>query len=169
MIDLSLVICSLPHRTEKLKKLLDVLMPQLNDKTELIIISDQSKQSEKLNRIRKIIKGKYTVIIDDDDLVSDNFIKSILQHTNRDLDMIGYTIFYKEGNLLENTDNQKPYRFIHHTYRTSILKQFPASDAFWDPPYVYSLDIKTWFFIKETLYYYMYDSSDTAQNSKQYE
>lgn len=169
MIDLSLVVCSLPHRKQKLDKLLDVLMPQIDDRTELIIISDTSKQSDKLNRIKKIIKGKYTTIIDDDDLVSDNFVKSILEHTNKDLDMIGYTIYYKEGNLLENTDNKKPYRFIHHTYRTALLKKFPVSHGVWDPPYVYSLDIKTWFFIEDILYYYMYDPSDTGQNTKQYE
>lgn len=82
-IDLSILICSLTERRNTfLDRLLDKLEPQVKDKNvELLIFSDNAKRSigQKRNDAIKMAKGKYTCFIDDDDLVSDDYVDLILK------------------------------------------------------------------------------------------
>ena len=90
----------------KTKKLAKVLMPQLNENIEWIIIDDGCNQYEldKLNA--KVIhllknsggasiprnvgldvaKGKYILFVDSDDMVSNDYIKIIMNKLNEDFD-----------------------------------------------------------------------------------
>jgi ubiquinone/menaquinone biosynthesis C-methylase UbiE len=82
-IDLSILICSLTERRNIfLDRLLDKLEPQVKDKNvELLIFSDNAKRSigQKRNDAIKMANGKYTCFIDDDDLVSDDYVDLILK------------------------------------------------------------------------------------------
>jgi GT2 family glycosyltransferase/2-polyprenyl-3-methyl-5-hydroxy-6-metoxy-1,4-benzoquinol methylase len=82
-IDLSILICSLTERRNTfLDRLLDKLEPQVKDKNvELLIFSDNAKRSigQKRNDAIKMARGKYTCFIDDDDLVSDDYVDLILK------------------------------------------------------------------------------------------
>lgn len=82
-IELSILICSLIERRNIfLDRLLDKLEPQVKDKNvELLIFSDNAKRSigQKRNDAIKMAKGKYTCFIDDDDLVSDDYVDLILK------------------------------------------------------------------------------------------
>lgn len=82
-IDLSILICSLTERRNIfLDRLLNKLEPQVKDKNvELLIFSDNAKRSigQKRNDAIKMANGKYTCFIDDDDLVSDDYVDLILK------------------------------------------------------------------------------------------
>ncbi len=160
---LSIVICSLPYRHKKLEKLLESLVPQITKEVELLIFSSYQTQGEKLNTALNIAQGEYFCIVDDDDYVTHGFVEDILRHTNSDLDMIGYDIYSDYADINEHTDGEKPFRFIHHTYKKSILNEFPETTGVWDPEYVYSLKIKTWAWIPEQIYIYTHDKNDSAQ------
>lgn len=159
---LSIVICSLPYRYGKLEKLLESLVPQITREVELLIFSSYETQGEKLNKALEIAKGEYFCIVDDDDYVTRTFVEGIVRLAN-DVDMVGYDIYSDFSDLNEHTDGRKPYRFIHHTFKKSLLKKFPETVGVWDPDYVYSLDIKTWAWIPEQIYIYQFDKTDSAQ------
>ena len=82
-IDLSILICSLTERRNIfLDRLLDKLEPQVKDKNvELLVFSDNAKRSigQKRNDAIKMANGKYSCFIDDDDLVSDDYVDLILK------------------------------------------------------------------------------------------
>jgi ubiquinone/menaquinone biosynthesis C-methylase UbiE len=82
-IDLSILICSLTERRNIfLDRLLNKLEPQVKDKNvELLVFSDNAKRSigQKRNDAIKMANGKYTCFIDDDDLVSDDYVDLILK------------------------------------------------------------------------------------------
>lgn len=82
-IDLSILICSLTERRNIfLNRLLDNLEPQaINKNVEIIVLSDNAKRSigQKRNDAIKMANGKYICFIDDDDLVSHDYVDLILK------------------------------------------------------------------------------------------
>jgi hypothetical protein len=84
---LSILILTLPSRRKTfLNDLLDNLEPQVaqyND-VELLVLYDNKKRSvgEKRDSIMSIARGQYTVYIDDDDIVTDDYVSSIMSCLN---------------------------------------------------------------------------------------
>jgi GT2 family glycosyltransferase/ubiquinone/menaquinone biosynthesis C-methylase UbiE len=82
-IELSILICSLTERNSLfLDRLLGRLNPQIENKNvELLVISDNAKRSigKKRNDAIQMASGKYVCFVDDDDLVSDDYVDSILK------------------------------------------------------------------------------------------
>lgn len=106
---LSLLICSLKNRQQKLKRLVDVLNPQLKDKNvELKICVDDGHMTipQKRNHLLNNSLGEYVCFIDDDDIVSKNYIDEIIQATLTRPDVIGIV-----GNYYHNGEYKKD--FIH--------------------------------------------------------
>lgn len=79
---LSILILSLPERIPKyLTPLLNVLQPQCESShVELIVLTDNKWRSigAKRNNCMDLAKGKFIVFIDDDDMVSNDYVDSIL-------------------------------------------------------------------------------------------
>lgn len=77
---LSILICSLENRKESLLNLLKLLEPQINDDVEILVNVDSGELTtgEKRNKLLEKSKGDYIVFIDDDDLVSKDYIEKIL-------------------------------------------------------------------------------------------
>jgi glycosyltransferase involved in cell wall biosynthesis len=88
---LSILICSLSDRQEYLNELLECLKPQLVEGVQVLINSDGGKKSvgHKRNELIKAASGKYIVFIDDDDLVSDDYVSLILEAVEDDCDVVG--------------------------------------------------------------------------------
>jgi glycosyltransferase involved in cell wall biosynthesis len=88
---LSILICSLDWRKEQLHKLMVVLSPQLKQDTQVIIDMDSGEIpiGAKRNRLLEKARGDYICFVDDDDLVSDNYIEKIYYAKEDGVDCIG--------------------------------------------------------------------------------
>jgi hypothetical protein len=81
---LSILILTLPSRRKTfLNDLLDNLEPQVSqyDNVELLVLYDNKKRSvgQKRDSIMSISNGEYIVFIDDDDIVTDDYVSSIME------------------------------------------------------------------------------------------
>jgi GT2 family glycosyltransferase len=77
---LSVCICSLFSRKPWLDRLMATLSPQFTDGIEALLAVDAGQRSvgEKRQRLLEQARGDFIVFIDDDDLVSPNFLRRIL-------------------------------------------------------------------------------------------
>ena len=105
---LSILICTLPTRKHFLDKLLNVLTPQLNDRVELLIESDNG--SLKIGKKRNILLDKaandYICFVDDDDLISDTYVNDILEAIENNPDCCSLNGIY-------TVDGKNPTAFRH--------------------------------------------------------
>lgn len=105
----SILICSLDDRKLLLNRLLAKLMKQMKENVEIIINSDDGKISigKKRNLLLADSKGDYIAFVDDDDLVSDDYISKILKALKSNPDCCGI-----EGEITFASRNKKN-KFIH--------------------------------------------------------
>jgi len=77
---LSILICSLVERKELLTRLLKCLEKQVTDEVEIITEIDNHKITTGHKRNNLIVRaiGEYVAFIDDDDLVSDDYVEKVL-------------------------------------------------------------------------------------------
>ena len=91
---LSILICSLNSRRPLLNKLLKTLNKQIiNKNVELKICADDGQLNipEKRNHLLNKSLGEYICFIDDDDLISDDYIDKIIKSTLTRPDVVGIT------------------------------------------------------------------------------
>jgi glycosyltransferase involved in cell wall biosynthesis len=172
---LSILICSLAARAGVLSRLTGVLKPQLGPDVEVLVnIDDGTKPiGRKRNELIARAKGEYVAFIDDDDLVSDDYVERIRAATQDSPDCVGI-----EGVITFNGTN--PRRFIHsiqHTWRQeggvyyrspnhlnpikrSLVVQCPFPEVNHGEDKAFSDVIrpllKTEQYIDKTLYFYLY-------------
>ena len=110
---LSILICTLTYRTKTLAQLTKVLEPQLNSNVEVLIDCDDGTMSigEKRNNLLQRATGKYAVYIDDDDLVSEDYVSLIIRAAKYGSDCIGI-----QGTI--TTNGVDPKLFIHSIRNT---------------------------------------------------
>ncbi len=79
VIRLSICICSLYSRAHYLARLLATLNPQLGAYTELLLAIDDGQENigAKRQRLLESAKGEYVVSLDDDDLISPDYIQKV--------------------------------------------------------------------------------------------
>lgn len=176
---LSVLICSLYERKDYLFRLIDVLRPQLNEEIEVKICIDsrEATTGDKRNDLLEAAMGKYVVFIDDDDLVSSDYINSILAAAKDDPDAIVFKGWMttngankKHFELSKDFDyvhkNNKYYRYPNHIVpiRSTIAKRFKFPGKVWGEDYAWATDIhnsgliKTETAIDKDLYFYLYNS-----------
>lgn len=116
---LSILICSLFDRSAKLDRLLAVLVPQMMADVEILVECDGGEITvgEKRNKLLQRSKGEYVCFVDDDDLVSNDYILSIIQALSTKPDCVGFEGLLKtKGNLDK--------KFIHSLqYKTWFEKK----------------------------------------------
>jgi glycosyltransferase involved in cell wall biosynthesis len=176
-IKLSILICTLPQRLMKLDRLLCVLEPQLNEYIEPIIDNTEGCVGTKRNNMIERAKGEYVSFVDDDDLVSDDYVSSILNAIESKPDVVGIM-----GIMLWMANF--PRRFIHTIqckdwyeadavyYRTpnhlnpirkdrlvSSGVRFPSKSFGEDLDFSRQLrgHLKTEVFLDKPIYYYLYE------------
>lgn len=183
---LSILICTLVGRDDKLKRLLNILEPQLTSEIEVLTCKDNKQFTigAKRNSLVNESKGKYVCFIDDDDRVSQNYISLIMEGINKDVDCCSLT-----GIITINGRN--PRTFIHslqyksyyernkiyyrppthlNCIRSGIVRQFPFPEIDWaeDSAQAMAMSnagvIKTEHYIKNVLYFY--DYLDTKHRNK---
>ena len=102
------------------KELFEVLTPQLTDDIEVIIVDDGCNEVELDNLKAKVIhlpensgnastprnvgldnaKGKYIAFIDSDDMVSNDYIETLLEYTKKNTDIIFLSWSGKSMNII---------------------------------------------------------------------
>lgn len=114
---LSILIASMPLRKWKLNRLLAILEPQIRDHVEVIVDTSMDYNiGTKRNKLLDRAKGDYIVFIDDDDLVSENYVDKILTATEGNPDCIGIS-----GTITTNGKNEKQWH-ISKEYGTWYTK-----------------------------------------------
>ena len=99
----SILIPSLFERQEKASKLVQGLYNQIKDNkledlVEVICITDNRtvKLSDKRNMLQKLSSGKYFMALDDDDEITNDYCKTVIDHIqyleslDKEYDVIGY-------------------------------------------------------------------------------
>lgn len=179
---LSILICTIPKRADKLARLRSVLDEQAQGKPVEIIVDDRPAKidggpsiGEKRQSLLERATGKYVCFFDDDDLPSPDYIEAILQAASHDPDAIGLKMrcFFKGGPFSaahsirykwqENFDGHKYVRSPHHItpVRREIALQvgFKGMNHGEDHDYSKGLvgKLHTEVFIDRFLYDYLYE------------
>lgn len=90
---LDLLITTLPERSHYLQQLIACLSPQMTTpQVGLLILSDDGTLSigEKRQRLLEKSSAEYVCFIDDDDLVSDSYVKQIMDALQTKPDCVGF-------------------------------------------------------------------------------
>lgn len=158
-------------------KLLETLIPQLNDEVEVFLIDDECNEKrldvykDKINVIHqkengggakatntgiKMSKGKYIAIIDSDDNVAPIYVKTLLDTIDKHNEDVIYFDWYDVNTKTEvkHPQNYAPWKAI---YKKEIMPLFIEG-------WIYSYDVPfqeelsriehTVYFIDKVLYYY---------------
>lgn len=191
-IKFSILICSLRQREEQLKKLLSVLSPQLTSECEVVLNVDDKQKTvgKKRNELLDQSNGQYVAFVDDDDMVSPDYVSKILTAIQPEPDCCGiegiyYHSLVKQPQFIYHSIRyDRYYNQGNHYYRhpnhlnpvkLSIAKQagFKDINACEDGDYAIRVRpmLKTEEYIKGPIYYYYYDAekSETCRNGFGYQ
>ncbi len=133
------IIIPIYNQENNIVRLLDILVPQLSDDTELILVDDGSTDSslsvcKKYELSKSVIvinkpnggvssarntglksaQGEYIAFIDSDDLVAENYIGVLLSLCEKEVDLIQMNYFYNAKKSYKKTD------FVKYTGSASI-------------------------------------------------
>lgn len=105
---LSILVCSLASRLDKLQRLQKVLEPQLHNDVEVLVKTDSGELviGKKRNMLLDEAKGDYVAFVDDDDIVSNDYVRKIMEATENRPDCCGI-----QGII--TFQGQDPRMFIH--------------------------------------------------------
>lgn len=104
---LNILICHLPERYDFLKRLNGILDPQLTPEVKVLIDDSRYKSiGRKRNDLMARADAKYVCFIDDDDRVSPDYVKLILEGIRKDVDCCSL-----RGIITD--DGQNPLIFEH--------------------------------------------------------
>lgn len=186
----SILIASIPERLEKLNKLFKNLQNQieinnLHEKVEVLALLDNKNRTvgSKRQALLEASEGRFIAYLDDDDIVSDNYVKEIINAAEQNLS-VDVICFKQEARIekdppvpvyfglqYENTEYTpgKPiYRKPFHicVWNTKIAKQVKFKDISFTEDWTWVEELckiaKTQHIIDSTLHYYIYNSSTTT-------
>lgn len=184
---LSILVCTISKRASLFKLLDKKIRNQLTIETEYLVNLDHGKYSigYKREELKLQSTGKYIVYIDDDDHISQNYIKDILYIIkNYEPDAIGikclYTVNFKHkthfiatnSTLLAKGIPCRPLGHLNPVKREIAIKA-PFPDLYYGEDRKYSNEIKPYIkreiIAKNTLYWYDYrpNSSESIQKDIQ--
>lgn len=179
----TLGILSLSERQVSLTRLLGILEPQLSDQIEVIIYLNDGEYS--IGRLRQTIldeaAGEYISFIDDDDMIPEDFVATILPYLDGVVDYIGFKV-----DLFDNGERKRPvyhslaypnwheddkgyYRGITHLnpLRTELARQSKFLDISMgeDEAWASNINAKTEHFINRPMYTYLHQTPQPITQS----
>lgn len=140
----SILIATVPARSNLLCRLLYVLYPQLTDDIELVVDGrDITPIGKKRQRMVESSSGEYLSFIDDDDLVAEDYVKTLLPLMDG-VDYVGFKLQYYANGVADkptfhdlkydtwSEDHNGYYRGVTHLnpIRSDIAKQVKFSGGF---------------------------------------
>lgn len=187
MITWDILLCSIEHRHEKLRKLLDSLAPQIVPGVRVLCYRDNLERTmaEKRQILIDTSKADYISAMDDDDLYPSNHIERCYEAMQSEPDYVGFRHdFYHDGVLQRPVIHSLSAGYWHDEpdcfYRTithknpirrelAIQVPYPTSaanvngeDDDWSIALWNSGIVKTEVFIDENMMTYWATSSDNA-------
>jgi len=123
---LSILICTLKNRQDYAKRLRECLYPQVenvSDQVEVLWAEDEGQQSigHKRNELLKRAKGDYIAFVDDDDLLSDDYVARILSALESEPDCVGmHLLHFNDGVLGGLTYHSLRYTSWHESRETTL-------------------------------------------------
>lgn len=178
---LSILIPTLESRGNMLSKCLDSLNHKdYKDKVEILLEFDNKECSigEKRNLLLNRAKGDYVCFIDDDDIVSKNYLKNIFEGIKKEVDccslrgvitfdgqnpkLFEHSIRYSDYKTTENLITYERYPNHLNCIKSSIAKQFvfPNINHGEDSDWAYKINqsglIKSEHYIDEVMYHYKF-------------
>lgn len=125
---LSILVPTLSDRKQYLDRLVSVLDKQLSNDVELLIELDNKQQSigQKRNKLLDKASGEYISFVDDDDIVSSDYTKLILEAIEQKPDVVGiHLMHYNDGILGGMTYHSLRYKsWYENTDTSSGLKRY---------------------------------------------
>jgi hypothetical protein len=185
---LSVLILTLPTRIDSYSNLIkrlnkQVLDNNLIDTVQILTFCDTKEISvgEKRNIPLNKSCGKYVCFIDDDDVISDDYLIKLISGINSGADVVTFCGDYVENTLrtpfsismVHRGNYNEPnifYRLPNHL--CPVKREIALSSLFTDKNFGEDSDyaerinkqIKNEFHIQEKLYFYMYDSNTSQTN-----
>ncbi len=179
---LSILIATVGRRSDKFRRLLGVLMPQVRRFSDIEVIAYWNNGEKPIGEIRKDLidhaKGEYTCFIDDDDLIPNDYCKLILQALKSNPDYVGFQVkLFNDGVEMPpvfhsiryeywSQDERGYYRNVTHLnpIRRSIAQQgkfygYVGEDVQWSKS-ISSL-VTSEVYIDRVMYFYYHDRFDT--------
>lgn len=167
---------------DETKRLMDILIPQLTEETEVFLIDDGCNEErldqykEKINIIHleenkgisyarnigiKKATGEYLTFVDSDDYISDDYVKSIIDKINScDFDYCYFSWkFVNQGDTIKIKDNPPTWNLAvwNAVYKTDYVELFDEDIRFMeDVPWQIEMRKKNGKkeIINKVLYYY---------------
>lgn len=177
---LSILIPTLPSRTEILSDLLRKLSPQIQNGVDIVVYMDSKQMTlwTKRNEMVKMARWEYIVFLDDDDDISEDYVSSLLEATKHWTDVICYDMKcsvewqpYKKVNFSKDFVNgQTPMEYFRRPnhlmcYNRAVLEKAKWDDiTYWEDMKFSDVvinHIKTEHRIPKVLYYYNYFSANS--------
>jgi len=178
----SILICTMPKREHLLEQLLSTLTPQIDEADGLVDILIESDNGEmtigkKRNLLVSKCQSEYSSFIDDDDLVSHDYVNKHLMKLVNNPDGIGFKgritfdgkraqEFIHDGKIFEwETINGTFYRPLNHlnVVKNDYRVQAPFPEINHGEDKAQSDDmtkfIKNYEYINEVMYFYRYVSN----------
>ena len=187
MVKLSILICSLVERKDFLDRLMDCLSKQKTDEVEIITAIDNREKSigNKRNELLQQAQGEYIAFIDDDDMVSDNYVQLLLEAIDKSKpDVIGMHLLMtvdgvneertyhslKYDHWWDEPDPERPGRtryFRNPNHLNPVKRELalktPFVDTNWGEDLEYSKAmlqfLKSEEYIEQPIYYYLFRSN----------
>jgi glycosyltransferase involved in cell wall biosynthesis len=122
---LEILIATMPVRAKLLRRLLNVLEPQLARWPSAACVTDAGAGTigEKRQRMMEAATGEYIVFIDDDDLIAPDYLDRIMPLLERGPDVVGITMHMK----MDGRDWQ-PDPIFRHTLKNKDNVQWAGND-----------------------------------------
>ena len=184
---LSILVCTLDSRKDFLDRLKTILDPQVSKNSELVELlieqdSGAASIGRKRNNLLKRAQGEYVAFVDDDDIVSSDYVERILGALEGEPDCVGIHLLHFNDNTLAgftyhsldyrswfqdkdtSTGMMRYYRNPNHLNpirREHALKVlFPEISMGEDREYSKNIlqYLKTEKYIVEPIYYYLFRS-----------
>ena len=94
----SILIPTLGYRQGKFLSLVDHLLPQMVDGVEIVAAHNHGAPVGVLRQnLLMAAEGEYVSFIDDDDMVSGDYVSSIMAALESSPDVVGFTVAYAAG------------------------------------------------------------------------
>lgn len=106
---LSILVPTLPERTHFLRRLRMLLEPQMRGRPVELLLDERPRPvpiGTKRNALLDRARGDYVAFVDDDDLVSGNYVRDVLEAVKTSPDCVGL-------NGIITFDGKNPRKFIH--------------------------------------------------------